>query len=47
MTNPRATHGHPLGVKPHPILRRDQLRKEGLVVETSAQSINRKLGSYG
>jgi hypothetical protein len=30
-----------------PISRRDQSRKKGLVVETLAPSINRKLGSYG
>jgi hypothetical protein len=42
--NQRAVHGRPLGVNPHPDPRRDQLIKEGMVADTSTQSINRKHG---
>jgi hypothetical protein len=47
MSNPRATRGHPLGVKPRSDPEEDSVNEKGLVVETSAQSINRRHGSYG
>jgi hypothetical protein len=46
MKNLRVEHGFPLGVNPHPNPEKDSVNEKGPVVETSAQSINRKLGSY-
>jgi hypothetical protein len=47
MTNPTATRGRPLGVKSCPDPEEDLVNGKGLVAETSAQSINRRRGSYG
>jgi hypothetical protein len=39
--------GRPLGVNPHPDPKEDSANEKGSVAETSAQSINGKIGSYG
>jgi hypothetical protein len=49
MTNPRATRGSPLGIKPHPDpeKKRRSVNEKGVVVETSTHSINRRHGGSG
>ena len=42
MTNTRVARGLPLGVKPHFDPEEDLVNEKGLVVEASAQSINRR-----
>jgi hypothetical protein len=47
MLYPTARRGHPLVVQPRSDPEEDLVNEQGLVAETSAQSINRKHGSYG
>jgi hypothetical protein len=47
MSYPTAIGGHPLVIQPCSNIEEDSVKEKGPVVETLAQSINRKLGSYG
>jgi hypothetical protein len=46
-TNPRATCGNPLGVKPHLDPDEKPVNEKGVVVETSTHSINKRHGGSG
>jgi hypothetical protein len=45
--NPTTTRGHPLVIKPRPNPKENSVNEQGLVVETSFHSINRRHGSSG
>jgi hypothetical protein len=47
MSYPMATYGHLIVIPIQSNLEKDSINEKGLVVETSAQSINRKHGNYG
>jgi hypothetical protein len=47
MSYPTTTRGRPLVIQSCSDPEEDSVNEQGLVVETSAQSINRKHGSYG
>jgi hypothetical protein len=46
MLYPTTTRGRPLVIQPHSDPKEDSVNEQGLVAETSVQSINKKHGSY-
>jgi hypothetical protein len=45
--NPTKECGHPLVIKPHPDLEEKSVNEQGLVVETSFHSINKRHEGFG